>query len=270
MAHEGICLVSEMCPANIFPVAMPARPQRLKLTIAYDGSAFKGGWQSQPYGTTVQDVMEAALRQITSRRISMHASGRTDTGVHALGQCAHVDLPADRSPAEWQRILNHNLPSTVRVLKCLPAAAGFNAQRSARGKVYRYHIRNAAILAPHEAARVWLVPGQLDEKKLRAAAALFVGKHDFGSFTVNKNNPGQEVRTITAVRVTKKGTLYTLTFEGEGFLYHMVRMLVGAIIRVATGQDDLAELRHRLHHRTPPRWKQAAPPGGLYLVKVLY
>lgn len=249
---------------------MSDRIQRLQLTIAYDGAAFKGGWQSQPYGTTVQDVMEAALRQITGRRTIVHASGRTDTGVHAIGQCAHVDLPADCPPAEWQRILNHNLPPSVRVLKIRRVPAGFNAQRSARGKIYRYLIRNDAILTPHEAARVWLVPAALDEKKLRTAAALFVGRHDFGSFTINKNNPGQETRTITAISVAKKGSLYTLTFEGEGFLYHMVRMLVGAIIRVATGQDEIADLRHRLHHRTPPRWKQAAPPGGLYLVKVLY
>jgi tRNA pseudouridine38-40 synthase len=242
---------------------------RLKLTIAYDGAAFKG-WQSQPFKQTVQDVMEDALLRIAGQRIVVHASGRTDTGVHALAQCAHMDVPDRLSATEWHRILNHNLPSTIRVMRCREVPRTFHAQRSARGKIYRYLIRHEDIITPHEVDRVWLVPGELDEKRLRAAAAIFVGRHHFGGFTVNKNSPGQEERTITAVRVAKKGTLISITFEGEGFLYHMVRMLVGAIVRVAQGHDDIAELKHRLHHPTTPRWKEVAPARGLYLVKVLY
>jgi tRNA pseudouridine38-40 synthase len=242
---------------------------KLKLTIAYDGAAFNG-WQSQPLGTTVQDVLEDALKRITNERVIVHGAGRTDTGVHALGQSAHIEVPARFSVEDWQRILNFNLPPSIRVIRCQQAQNDFHARHSARGKIYRYLIRNRAVILPHEAGRVWMVPGVLDLSLFRAAGEIFVGTHDFGGFAANRSSPGNTVRTIHRIRVVKKASLITLTFEGEGFLYRMVRMLTGSIVRVAQGRDDLAALESRLRNCGRPQWDQAAPASGLHLVKVLY
>lgn len=252
-------------------VGLYVRPaaMRLKLTIAYDGSAFKG-WQSQPFKLTVQDTLEEALQRMVGQRVIVHGASRTDTGVHALAQGAHIDVPDRHSAAEWQRILNHNLPTTVRIMQCREVPISFNAQHATKGKVYRYLIRNEDVISPLEAGRVWLVPGELDLAKLRAVAALFEGRHDFGGFAANKKNPGQTVRTVDRITVAKRGSLITLTFHGPGFLYRMVRMLTGAMVRVARGETEFSAVKHRLHHPVTPLWKQAAPAGGLYLVKVRY
>lgn len=242
---------------------------RLKLSIAYDGSAFKG-WQSQPFKQTVQDTLEEALHRMTGARVIVHGASRTDTGVHALAQGAHIDLPDRHSATEWQRILNHNLPTAVRIMQCREVPLSFDAQRAAKGKIYRYLIRNEDVISPLEVGRVWLVPGELNLEKLRATAALFEGRHDFGGFAANKKNPGQTVRTLDRIAVAKRGSLVTITFHGPGFLYRMVRMLTGAMVRVARGEMDLNAVRQRLKHPVTPLWRQAAPAGGLYLVKVRY
>lgn len=242
---------------------------KLRLTIAYDGSAFKG-WQSQPFGHTVQDVLEDAFRRITGGRVVVHGSGRTDTGVHALAQVAHVVVPDRFPPGEWLRILNFNLPPTIRIMTCRPAPPEFHARFSARGKVYRYVIRNREVILPHEINRVWMIPEKLDRTLLRAAAAIFVGRHDFRGFGSNRKAPDRTVRTIFRIQVTERGSLLQLTFHGEGFLYRMVRMLTGSIVRVARGQDQLATVERRLHEPGPPEWEQVAPACGLHLVRVVY
>lgn len=245
------------------------KPQKLKLTIAYDGSSFKG-WQSQPFGNTVQDVLEGTFRRITGGRVVVHGSGRTDTGVHALAQVAHVIVPERFPPAEWMRILNFNLPPTIRIMGCRAAPPDFHARFSARGKVYRYVIQNKTVVFPHETNRVWMVPEKLDRDLLRSTAALFVGTHDFCGFGSNRKAPGRTVRTISRIQVTERGALIQLTFHGEGFLYRMVRLLTGAIVRVARGQDELAAVARRLHQPGSPEWEQAAPARGLFLVRVVY
>ncbi len=242
---------------------------RLKLTIAYDGSAFKG-WQSQPFRLTVQDFLEDALRRVTGNRVVVHGAGRTDTGVHALGQGAHIDVPPLYPAEEWQRILNHNLPATIRIMRCQVASKGFDARHSSKGKIYRYLIRNHHVILPHEAGRVWMVPEKLDMDLLRAAAAVFVGRHDFGSFTMNRKSPKQTTRNVSKITVTRKASLIAITFHGEGFLYRMVRMLTGSMARVALGLDELSTLKSRLQNPGAPNWDHVAPAGGLCLVKVVY
>jgi len=242
---------------------------RLKLTLSYDGSAYKG-WQSQPARNTVQDTLEDALQRIMHTRVVVHGSGRTDTGVHALGQCAHIDVTDRFGIDEWKRILNYNLPPTVRIEKCQLAAPKFHARFHAQGKVYRYVIRNSDVLPALDARRAWLVPHKIDRELLRATAALFVGRHDFVGFAANRGDqPKTTVRTIRRITPAIRGSLITITYEGEGFLYKMVRMLTGAIIRVATGREDIAHIQSRLETGTP-RWSYVAPADGLHLVKVIY
>ena len=242
---------------------------RLRLTIAYDGGPY-AGWQSQPAGNAVQDLLEKAFRNIAGTRVTVHGSGRTDAGVHALGQCAHVEVFGMMDPGDWQRALNASLPPTIRIVRSCSAAPDFHARFSAKGKVYRYLVRNKPVLPPHEFGRVWHVPHALDIGALRRAADAFTGRHDFAAFSANRGKAvGETVRTIRKIALSRRTGLIALTFEGDGFLYKMVRMLAAAMVRVGRQLEDLAALRARLK-KGAPKWNHVAPAEGLYLVRVLY
>jgi tRNA pseudouridine38-40 synthase len=242
---------------------------RLRLTIAYDGGPY-AGWQSQPQENAVQDVLEKAFLKIAGTRVVVHGSGRTDAGVHALGQCAHVEVFEKMDPGDWQRALNAHLPPTIRILKSCRVAQDFHARFSAKAKVYRYLIRNEPILPPHEFGRVWHVPHALDLKALRRSAELLIGRHDFAAFSANRGKAVREtLRTIRRITLSHRTGLIALTFEADGFLYKMVRMLTAAMIRVAQQSENLDSLRARLKTGAP-KWSHVAPPEGLYLVRVLY
>lgn len=243
---------------------------RIRLTIAYDGAPF-AGWQSQAGGNTVQDVIEASLSRIAQASVRIHGAGRTDAGVHALGQVAHFDIPAGSrmAAAEWQRALNGTLPPAVRILRAAEAPADFHARFSAAGKIYRYDLWTGAVLPPHLFQRAWHMPHALDLATLRSALRLFEGAHDFRAFAANRGAPAADTtRTISGIRAARSGHSLRLTFEGDGFLYKMVRMLVGAGIRAAAGREKESTLRDLLKH--PGRWTHVAPADGLYLVRVLY
>src|SRR5438270_8992453 len=160
--------------------------QRLKFSVAYDGEAF-AGWQSQLHRKTVQDELERAFRKISGRHVRVHGAGRTDAGVHALAQCAHVDLPDRRLiPKQWLSALNSLLPPTIRVLKARYVSDRFHARFSAKKKVYRYRIWNAPILPPLEVNRAWHVTRPLDVDLVATAAKTFLGRHDFAGFAANR------------------------------------------------------------------------------------
>src|SRR2546421_952625 len=164
-------------------------PARLKLIVAYDGAPFSG-WQSQRNGNGIQDHLESAIQQICSERVRVHGAGRTDAGVHALAQCAHVDLPAKRYSAErWRSALNGVLPAAIRIMQCRFVAESFHARFSAKGKIYRYRIWNGEVLPPLENGRVWHVREPLDQSAIAASAQFFVGRHDFASFAANRGAP---------------------------------------------------------------------------------
>ena len=246
-------------------------PARLKLIIAYNGAGL-GGWQSQAHRNTVQDQLEGAFRRVTGERLRVHGAGRTDAGVHALAQCAHVDLAERRlSSAQWVRALNANLSPAIRVLRCSYVRNDFHARYSAKAKVYRYRIWSAPILPPLEFERVWHVAAPLDLTILQAAAAKFVGTHDFAGFAANRGKPEADtIRTIHSVRVRKKGPCITIDFEGDGFLYKMVRLMVGALAQCALGQSTADELAARLNSDRPKGRRYAAPAEGLFLLRVRY
>lgn len=239
---------------------------RLKLLIAYDGTRFLG-WQSQAGGNTVQDHLEAAFAGICGERIVVHGSGRTDAGVHAAGQCAHVDV--SRTLGDWPRALNAHLPPEIRVLKCSRARGGFHARFSAIEKTYRYRIWNAAVLSPFELNRAWHFPSRIDVAALKAAARKLTGRHDFASFAASRGKPEVDtVRTVSRIAVKQKGPVLTLTFTGNGFLYKMVRLLTGSMVRVAQGRAEPEWLDRLLARETKTSF--AAPAEGLYLQKIRY
>ncbi|MEY2486848.1 MAG: tRNA pseudouridine38-40 synthase [Verrucomicrobiota bacterium] len=246
--------------------------RRLKLIVAYDGAPF-AGWQSQSHRNTVQDHLERAFRTINGARVQVHGAGRTDSGVHALAQCAHADVGNERlQPARWVAALNGQLPPQLRVLRCQFAAKDFHARFSAVGKVYRYRIWTGSVLPPLEYGRVWHLPADLALDRLRSAAAEFLGRHDFKQFAANRGHRVTDtVRTIRALAVRRHGHVLTLEFDGDGFLYKMVRLIVGALAECAGGKIAIGDLRNRLSGKTVEQSSRlAAPAGGLYLVRVRY
>lgn len=256
----------------------PMPDQRWILTLAYDGRPFSG-WQSQPGGTGVQDAVEAALARVIKGGggARLHGSGRTDAGVHALGQVAHFDCPVEAGPpdgAAWVRALNAVLPAQVRAMACRAAPPDFHARFSAAGKRYRYRICRADILPPLEAGLAWHLWGDLDLAALRAGAEHFRGEHDFARFAANRGPgsppPQSTVRRITGVQVEESGDDLTIEFSGDGFLYKMVRLMVGALARVAMRRDGVGWLRGLIGDPRGGAHAYCAPADGLYLVAVEY
>jgi tRNA pseudouridine38-40 synthase len=241
-----------------------------RLTLAYHGGAF-AGWQRQPGKETVQGCLENAARKIWGQPISMQASGRTDTGVHALGQVVSFQAPANHSPQTLIRALNANLPPTVRVLALRRAPQEFHARFSATGKIYEYRIWNAPQPDPFQLEFAWHVPRPLDLIQMRRAAKAFIGRHDFAAFT---SNPGYArkttVRTMRRITLRQQGPEIRLRFEADGFLYRMVRNLTGGLVQVGLGKLSSADLKKILAGRQRTAMPPTAPPHGLYLVKVFY
>jgi tRNA pseudouridine38-40 synthase len=248
-------------------------PARLKLIVAYDGASFSG-WQSQTNRNGIQDHLENALEQICSERLRVHGAGRTDAGVHALAQCAHVDLPAKRYGADrWRSALNGVLPLEIRIMQCRFVSESFHARFSAKGKIYRYRVWNGDVLPPLENGRAWQVREPLDRAALSAAAQLFVGRHDFAAFAANRGTPVSDtMRSIRRVRVGNSGPVLWIEFEADGFLYKMVRLMAGALVQVGLGMASPKEIQSRLS-QPKQRISQArnvAPAAGLFLVRVRY
>ncbi len=246
-------------------------PRRLKIIVAYNGAPF-AGWQSQAHRNTIQDYIERAFERIGGEPIRVHGAGRTDAGVHALAQCAHVDFPDDRfSGARWTEALNALLPPAIRVLRCQYVSKNFHARLSAKGKLYRYRIWSGAVLPPFEYGRAWHVPGSLDLNLLKKAVKCFVGTHDFAAFAASRGKPeNSTVRTIYSVTVRRTGSCVMIDFNGDGFLYKMIRLIVGSLVRCALGKSRIEEVIDQLAAAHASHARFAAPAEGLFLVRVRY
>jgi len=250
---------------------------RLKLTIAYDGRPYDG-WQAQPGDNTVQDQIRIALTETAKEPIRLHGSGRTDAGVHALGQVAHFDAPdhLTMNPYNWVPALNTKLPGTIRVLACEEAPGDFHARFSAVGKVYRYDICTDPVLPPFKSGLAWHLPRLFDADMLQRALGLFLGRHDFRGFAANRGNETGETdwhRTLTAADLEARAHGYRITYAGDGFMYKMVRLLTGAALQVAQGRmrlDDFSKLLDQPGDLPYGKSPVCAPPGGLYLQEVRY
>src|SRR5213083_2108791 len=245
--------------------------RRLKLIVAYDGSQF-AGWQSQSHRNTIQDHLERAFERIGGKPARVHGAGRTDAGVHALAQCAHIDLPDDRlSAARWTDALNALLPPTIRALRCQYVSNDFHARLSAKGKIYRYRIWWAPVLPPFEYRRAWHIARPLDLKVMKAAAKHFVGTHDFAGFAANRGKAeNSTIRTIYSVRIRQKAACITVDFYGDGFLYKMVRLIVGALVKCALGKMRTEDVVAQLESGQLGPARFAAPAEGLFLIRVRY
>jgi len=245
--------------------------QRFRLTVAYDGTAY-AGWQVQPRDPSVQQAIETVLAGLVSHPVKVHGSGRTDRGVHARGQVAHMDLDTRMDAAALQRALNARLPPDIRVLAAARARPDFHARRSAVRKEYRYFVWNDPILPPERRLYAAHVRHELDVNRMRDAAQHFVGTHDFAAFTANPNREIEgTVRTVFAASVARRGREIAFRVSGSGFLYKQVRSMVGFLLRVGAGAEEPEAVRN-LIDQAPVRTARvpSAPPQGLFLWRVWY
>jgi tRNA pseudouridine38-40 synthase len=246
---------------------------KFKLTLAYDGTAYHG-WQSQKSGRGVADQVEAALARLFASAPRLESSSRTDTGVHALGLVAHFEVPRDefRMPARQLALaLNASLPDDIRVTAATRAAAGFHARFDATGKQYRYTVWNHPAMNPLLRHRAWHVPQPLDLAAMKAAAAHFVGRHDFRSFTAKRAGVlGDSTRTLTRCEVTRRAAEITFRIEGGGFLYKMCRGIAGTLVEVGRGRFTADEVGGMLAQHDRRAAGVNAPAHGLTLWKASY
>jgi tRNA pseudouridine38-40 synthase len=247
----------------------PSALRTLRLTIEYDGTDF-AGWQRQLNQRTVQQCLEEAFATMTGTALHVQGAGRTDAGVHAEGQVASVQV-ASRIPAlGFMRGLNSNLPHDIAVLDVADVPDSFNARRSARGKIYRYSIWNHPVRSPRHARTSWHVFAQLDVHRMRDAAAILCGEHDFRAFRAADCERISTVRQIRRFDVRCQGPLVTCEVEGTAFLKNMVRILVGTLVAVGHGALDVNNIHELLAHGDRTKAGMTAPARGLTLAQVIY
>jgi tRNA pseudouridine38-40 synthase len=246
---------------------------RVKLTIAYDGTAY-AGWQMQKTGVGVQQLIEGALGRLFPNVGKVHSSSRTDTGVHAMGMVAHVDVPRGEFRMEVKKLalaINAHLPEDIRVMAVSRTRPGFHARFDAVGKQYRYFVWNHVSMNPLLRRQAWHVPVALDLAAMRAACLSFIGCHDFRSFAAaHRYAVESTIRMVTRCEVRKSGDLYVFVIEGDGFLYKMCRGIVGTLVQVGQGKIGAGELGKILESRDRRMAGMTAPAHGLVLWKVRY
>jgi tRNA pseudouridine38-40 synthase len=254
--------------------AAPA--DRIALGVAYRGAAYHG-WQSQPDGRTVQDVLQAALAAFADRpvdAISTVCAGRTDAGVHALNQVVHLDPPVQRDAFSWVRGANRFLPADVAVQWCQPVPPGFHARNSARGRRYRFLVRESAVRPALEAGLVGWTFRPLDGDAMRAAAQHLLGTHDFSAFRSADCQAPTPVKTLNALAISREGpplaALWRFDFDANAFLHHMVRNLVGSLLAVGSGRQTPGWLAQVLAGRDRAAAAPTFPADGLYFLGPYY
>ncbi|MFW6136521.1 MAG: tRNA pseudouridine(38-40) synthase TruA [Candidatus Aminicenantaceae bacterium] len=238
-----------------------------KITISYDGTGYHG-WQRQPDKKTIQGTIEKALHPFRSEKIHVAGAGRTDAGVHALGQTAHFKADLDLSENELLRALNGRLPRSIRIISVETADMDFHARKSARSKIYRYRIYNAYDISPFDIRYVLHWPSSLNFKKMQQAASLFVREADFSSFSSNRFlNP---VRKVMTSHLERQGREIVYTVQADGFLRYMARTMAGALLAAGRGKMEPENIENLFQNNQRSSLVPTAPPHGLALVKVIY
>jgi tRNA pseudouridine38-40 synthase len=246
---------------------------RIALGLEYDGTDFVG-WQIQQTGRSIEGTLAAAVGQVAGEPVTVHGSGRTDAGVHALHQVAHFDARVARTPRQWLLGINSNLPPDVAIRWVQEVPADFDARRSALSRRYRYSILQQAPRPALARRRTWWIREPLDCAAMTAAAVGLLGEHDFSSFRAAGCQAHSPYRRLMAVRIARRiegmGSLVTCEFTANAFLQHMVRNLVGTLVAIGHGELPPSAAAAILAKRDRTAAGVAAPPTGLALVEVLY
>lgn len=243
--------------------------KKVKLVVAYDGTDFSG-FQRQPGRRTIQGVLEETLQRLTGEAVEVHGSGRTDAGVHALGQVCHFSTNHPIPPDKYAYILRNMLPKDLIVISSEEVSSDFHARKSAYWKTYRYQVTTA--LVPNIFSRRFRThwPEKVDLKKMKKAAEYLIGTHDFTSFCSPKTPIEDKVRTIYQWDIRSDEEGYILEVTGNGFLYNMVRILVGTLVQVGKGRIQPSEIQEILKAKDRQAAGPTAPPEGLILLEVGY
>ncbi len=245
-------------------------PQRYKLTIEYDGSGFVG-WQRQANGRSIQGELERAAECFSGAPVMVRGAGRTDAGVHATGQVAHLDLPKAPSCDTVRDALNaHMRPLPIAVIRAELVDAGFDARTSAKQRHYLYRISNRRAPLALNQDRAWLVKRRLDSGAMHEAAQVLIGRHDFSTFRDSECQAASPIRTLDRMEVRQDGDLIEVKVSARSFLHRQVRSMVGSLERVAAAQWTADDLRAALEARDRSRCATVAPAAGLYLTRVDY
>jgi len=243
---------------------------RYKLTIEYDGTAY-AGWQRQANGPSIQQSLEGALLALGGESVLVHGAGRTDAGVHATGQVAHVDLARDWQAWRLREALNaHLVPRPIAVVEAALAGDDFDARRSAIMRHYVYRIVNRRAPLTLEVGRAWRVKQPLDAAAMREAAAALLGRHDFSTFRDSQCQAKSPVRTLTRLDVAREGERIEFAVSALSFLHRQVRSMVGSLVEVGLGKWSAADLKAALEAADRSRCGPVAPACGLYLARVDY
>lgn len=242
---------------------------RIAIGLEYDGAAFSG-WQSQPSGNTVQDVLEEAVARIAGGRVQLSCAGRTDAGVHALAQVAHFDVMVERPLSAWVRGTNAHLPPTVAVNWAVEVPENFHARFCAQSRAYRYLLLNRPVRPGLYAGKVGWCHQPLDVAAMQEAAACLIGEHDFSSFRAAECQAKSPVKTMHEFSVWREGSFVIFACRANAFLHHMVRNLVGALVYVGMGRRPPEWLAELLAARDRRMGAPTIDPAGLYLVGIQY
>lgn len=248
---------------------LPAPPRNIRIVVEYDGRAF-AGWEKQKTGIGVQQVLEDAILRVTGEKTTVNGAGRTDAGVHAIGQVANFTLKAKTAENTLYRALNAVLPAGVAIVALDPASLRFHARFSATGKHYRYTFLNDVAPSPLLAPFSHHIRMRLDLEAMRRAAAHLVGVHDFAAFAKDAAPDDDTVRRITAIELVRDGRKVELSLYGDGFLYNMVRIIAGTLLAVGMGRLAPDDVRDILIAKDRSRAGQTLPPAGLCLVEVYF
>jgi tRNA pseudouridine38-40 synthase len=242
---------------------------RLALGVSYRGTAYQG-WQSQPGGRTVQDRLEHALAQFACAEVPAVCAGRTDAGVHGLNQVVHFDAPVERDVFSWVRGTNRFLEPDIGVQWCQPVPPDFHARNAARGRRYRYLLRQSAVRPSLEAGLVGWTFRPLDGEAMRAAAALLIGEYDFSSFRAAACQALSPVKELRSVTIRQRGALWVFDFDASAFLHHMVRNILGCLVAVGAGRHPPGWMAEVLAARSRDAAAPTFAPDGLYFVGPYY
>ena len=244
--------------------------RNFKVVLQYDGTRYQG-WQRQvSTDNTIQGKIEALLSKMCDAPVEIQGAGRTDAGVHAYGQVANFHIDTDKTAQEVMDYMNAYLPEDVSVIRCEEKPERFHARLNAKGKIYQYCIWNSDRKPVFRRKYVHQVPGELDMDAMKKAASLLLGTHDYQSFTSTKKSKKSTVRTVDSIDIERRGEEIVFTFKGNGFLYHMVRIMMGTLIEIGLGVRKAEDIPAVLEAKDRSKSGHLIPANGLTLVEVFY
>lgn len=244
--------------------------RNIKVILQYEGTRYQG-WQKQDStGNTIQGKLEALLTRMCGKKVEVNGSGRTDSGVHALGQVANFRIETDKTPKEIMDYMNAYLPEDIAVIQAEEAPERFHSRLNAKGKTYCYRVLNSEVPHIFDRRYVYVLPDTLDMDAMRRAADALCGTHDYRAFTSNKKSKKSTVRTVDSIDMERIGDEIRFTFKGNGFLYHMVRIMTGTLLEVGMHKRDAEQMEWLLVEGTREDAGFLVPALGLTLVEVRY